>query len=105
MQKRGAEIIEARGASSAASAASAAIDHMRDWILGSPTDNWVSMGICSTGNYGFEKDLIFSFPVNCNNKNYSIVTDLQLNEFSQEMIALSEQELISERDMVLDLLS
>ncbi len=105
VQKRGAEIIEARGASSAASAASAAIDHMRDWVLGSPTDSWVSMGICSTGDYGTEKDLMFSYPINCNNKEYSVVTGLELNEFSQEMIALSEQELIQERDMVKDLLS
>lgn len=105
VQKRGAEIIEARGASSAASAASAAIDHMRDWVQGSPKDNWVSMGICSTGNYDVEKDLMYSFPVNCNNSAYEIVTGLELNEFSQEMIALSEQELIKERDMVKDLLS
>lgn len=104
VQKRGAEIIEARGASSAASAASAAIDHMRDWVLGSPADSWVSMGICSNGDYSIEKDLMFSYPVNCNSAVYSIVTGLELNEFSQEMIALSEQELIKERDMVKDLL-
>lgn len=105
VQKRGAEIIEARGASSAASAASAAIDHMRDWVLGSPQDSWVSMGICSTGNYDVEKDLMYSFPVNCKNGEYEIIANLELNEFSQEMIALSEQELIKERDMVKDLLS
>ena len=105
VQKRGAEIIEARGASSAASAASAAIDHMHDWALGSAPDSWVSMGICSKGDYGMESDLMFSFPVNCGDHNYEVVTGLNLNEFSLEMIALSEQELIKERDMVKSLLS
>ena len=105
VQKRGAEIIEARGASSAASAASAAIDHMRDWIVGSPSDSWISMGVYSEGDYRVESDLMYSFPVRCSNGEYNIVSGLELNEFSQEMIALSEQELIKERDMVMNLIN
>ena len=100
VQKRGAEIIEARGASSAASAASAAIDHMRDWVLGSDGDSWVSMGTYSKGDYGVASELMYSFPTQCSNREYSIVPDLTLDEFSQEMIALSEQELVKERDMI-----
>ena len=104
VQKRGAKIIEARGSSSAASAASAAIDHMRDWTLGSAADNWVSMGIYSQGMYGIDPDLMFSYPAVCRDRQFTVVQDLQLNEFSQHMIARSEQELIKERDMVKDLL-
>ena len=100
VQNRGAEIIEARGASSAASAASAAIDHMRDWVLGSCGDSWVSMGTYSTGDYGVTSELMYSFPTHCSNREYSIVTDLELDDFSREMIALSEKELIKERDMI-----
>ena len=104
VQRRGAEIIEARGASSAASAASAAIDHMRDWVLGSAGDSWVSMGIYSGGDYNVTTELMYSFPVNCCNRAYSIVENLELDEFSREMIALSEKELIKERDMIRGLL-
>ena len=104
VQKRGAEIIEARGSSSAASAASAAIDHMHDWILNSASDSWVSMGTYSQGQYGVADGLMYSFPTNCGNSEYSVITDLELNDFSKEMIALSEKELIKERDMVKDLL-
>lgn len=100
VQNRGAEIIEARGASSAASAASAAIDHMRDWVLGSDGDSWVSMGSYSTGAYNIATELMYSFPTNCSNRQYEIVADLELNDFSRQMIALSEQELIKERDMI-----
>ncbi len=100
VQNRGAEIIEARGASSAASAASAAIDHMRDWVLGSDGDSWVSMGSYSTGAYNIATELMYSFPTNCSNRHYEIVADLELNDFSRQMIALSEQELIKERDMI-----
>jgi len=100
VQKRGAEIIEARGASSAASAASAAIDHMRDWVLGSAGDSWVSMGTYSTGDYGVASELMYSFPTQCSNREYTIVPNLNLDDFSKEMIALSEQELIKERDMI-----
>lgn len=105
VQKRGATIIEARGSSSAASAASAAIDHMRDWVCGSEPNNWVSMGVHSSGQYNVSADLMFSYPTVCSEAKYSIVEDLMLNEFSQQMIKLSEQELIKERDMVKDLLT
>jgi malate dehydrogenase len=105
VQKRGATIIEARGSSSAASAASAAIDHMRDWVCGSEPNNWVSMGVHSSGQYNVSADLIFSYPTVCSETKYSIVDDLILNEFSRKMIKLSEQELIKERDMVKDLLT
>ncbi|MEM8843763.1 MAG: malate dehydrogenase [Pseudomonadota bacterium] len=104
VQKRGAEIIEARGSSSAASAASAAINHMHDWIIGSSKDSWVSMGTLSKNQYAISEDLMYSFPTNCGNSEYSVITDLELNEFSKGMIALSEKELIKERDMVKDLL-
>ena len=100
MQNRGAEVINARGASSAASAASAAIDHMRDWVLGSDGDSWVSMGTYSTGSYGVTSELMYSFPTQCSNREFKTITDLELDEFSREMIALSEKELIKERDMI-----
>lgn len=105
VQKRGATIIEARGSSSAASAASAAIDHMRDWVCGSEENNWVSMGVYSNGEYGVSSDLVFSFPTICMDHRFSIIEDLTLDEFSQQMINLTEQELIKERDMVKDLLT
>lgn len=105
VQKRGATIIEARGSSSAASAASAAIDHMRDWVCGSEENNWVSMGVYSNGEYGVSSDLVFSFPTICKDHRFSIVENLTLDEFSQQMINLTEQELIKERDMVKDLLT
>jgi malate dehydrogenase len=104
VQKRGAEVIEARGSSSAGSAASAAIDHMRDWIIGSASGSWVSMGTYSQGQYGLSENLMYSFPTRCGKREYQVITDLELNEFSQQMIALSEKELIKERDMVKDLL-
>ena len=104
VQKRGAEVIEARGSSSAGSAASAAIDHMRDWVCGSASDSWISMGTYSQGQYGLSENLMYSFPTRCGNSEYQVITDLELNEFSQQMIALSEKELIKERDMVKELL-
>ncbi len=104
VQKRGAEIINARGASSAASAASAAIDHMRDWVLGTPGDDWVSMGIASTGDYDIAEGLMYSFPVICKNGSYEIVQGLNLDDFSIEMIKATEKELLEERDAVKDLL-
>ena len=104
VQKRGAEIINARGASSAASAASAAIDHMRAWVFGTPDDDWTSMGIASTGDYGISEGLMFSFPVHCKNGDYEIVRGLDMNEFSQEMIQKTEKELLEERDAVIHLL-
>jgi malate dehydrogenase len=97
--KRGAAIIEARGASSAASAASAAIDHMHDWVLG--TDGgWVSMGIPSDGSYGVPDGLISGFPCTCSGGQYSIVQGLDVDAFSREKIDVSIAELISERDTV-----
>ncbi len=102
VQKRGAEIINARGASSAASAASAAIDHMRDWVAG--TSDWVSMGMISKGDYGIAEGLMYSFPVNCSNGNYEVVQGLNQNDFSVEMMKATEKELLEEREAVKDLL-
>lgn len=101
--KRGAEVIEARGASSAASAASAAIDHMRDWVLGS--SDWVSMGVCSDGSYGVPEGLISGFPCTCANGEWSIVEGLELDEFSRARIDASVAELTAEREAVRGLLS
>ena len=104
VQQRGAAIIAARGASSAASAANAAIDHMRTWALGSPADDWVSMGIYSDGSYGITEGLIYSFPVTCNNGDWSIVQGLEIDAFSQAKMDATEQELTEERDAVQHLL-
>lgn len=98
--KRGAAIIEARGASSAASAASAAIDHMRDWALGTPGGEWVSMGIPSDGSYGVPEGLIYGFPVRCSGGKYEIVQGLDVSEFSRGKMDATAQELIEERDEV-----
>ena len=103
VQQRGAAIIKARGLSSAASAANAAIEHMRDWALGT-AGKTVSMGIPSDGSYGVEQGLIFSFPVTCEHGGYSIVPGLAINQFSQGLIDKTEQELIEERDAVAELL-
>ena len=102
VQQRGAAIIEARGASSAASAANAAIDHMRDWALG--TDSVVSMGVYSDGSYGVEEGLIYSFPVTCQGGDWSIVQGVEVNEFSQEKMDATAIELAEERDAVAHLL-
>jgi malate dehydrogenase len=103
VQQRGAAIIKARGVSSAASAANAAIEHMRDWALGTG-GKIVSMGIHSDGSYGVEDGLIYSFPVTCDNGQYSIVQGLDINEFSQGLMDKTEQELKEERDAVAQLL-
>ncbi|MEQ8314317.1 MAG: malate dehydrogenase [Gammaproteobacteria bacterium] len=103
VQQRGAAIIAARGASSAASAANAAIEHMRDWALGS-NGKIVSMGVLSDGSYGVESGLIYSYPVVCEGGNYRIVQDLEVNEFSQDLMNKTEQELKEERDAVAELL-
>lgn len=100
VQKRGAAIIKARGASSAASAASAAIDHMRTWALGTPKGDWVSMGIPSDGSYGIEKGIIFSYPVKCKKGKYKIVQGLEIDQFSQERLDVTEKELRDEREAV-----
>ncbi|MBF6087938.1 malate dehydrogenase [Nocardia cyriacigeorgica] len=102
VQQRGTAIIQARGASSAASAASAAIDHIHDWVLGS-TGDWVSMAVPSDGSYGVPEGLISSFPVTCAHGGYTIVPDLQIDEFSRARIDASVAELAAERDAVIDL--
>ena len=100
VQKRGAAIIKARGSSSAASAANAAIDHMHDWALGTPEGDWVSMAIPSDGSYGAPEGIITSFPCTCANGEYSIVQGLEIDEFSQTKIDASTAELVGERDTV-----
>ena len=95
--KRGAAIIEARGLSSAASAANAAIDHMRTWALGTPDGDWTSMGIPSDGSYGVAEGLIYSFPVTCKNGVYTIVQGLEIDEFSRGKMKATEAELEDER--------
>lgn len=103
VQKRGGAIIKARGASSAASAASAAIDHMRDWTLGTPKDTYVSMAIPSDGSYGIEEGVIYGYPVTCKNGTYKIVQGLDINDFSREKLDATDAELREERDAVKDL--
>ncbi len=104
VQQRGAAIIKARGASSAASAANAAIGHMRSWALGTAGDDWVSMGVCSDGSYGVAEGLIYSFPCRCANGDWSIVQGVEVGEFSQAKMSATEQELTEERDAVKHLL-
>jgi len=104
VQQRGAAIIKARGASSAASAASAAIDHMHDWALGTPDDDWVSMAIPSDGSYGIEEGIIYSYPVRCLNGQYEIVQGLEINDFSRERMQATESELREERAAIEHLL-
>jgi malate dehydrogenase len=101
--KRGAAIIEARGLSSAASAANAAIDHMRDWALGT-NGKWVTMGIPSDGQYGIPKDVMFGFPVTCENGEYKLVEGLAIDAFSQERIDKTLKELTDEQAGVAHLL-
>ena len=101
--KRGAAIIDARGASSAASAANAAIDHIRSWHLGTPEGDWVSMGIPSDGSYGVPEGIISSFPCTCSGGEYSIVQGLEIDEFSRGRIEASVAELQEERDAVSEL--
>lgn len=104
VQQRGAAIIKARGASSAASAASAAIDHVRDWIKGTPAGDWVSMAIPADGSYGINEGIIYSYPVTCKNGEYEIVQGLAVDAFSRERMQLTEKELREERDGVKELL-
>ena len=98
--KRGAEIIDARGASSAASAANGAIDHIRDWVMGTPEGDWTSMAVPSDGSYGIPEGLTYSFPVTCSNGEYSIVQGLEIDEFSQAKMDATQKELEEERDAV-----
>ncbi len=104
VQKRGAAIIKARGASSAASAASSAIDHMRTWSLGSSQGDWVSMGIPADGSYGVEPGIIFSYPATCKDGQYEIVQGLEIDAFSQARLDVTEKELREEREAVEHLL-
>jgi malate dehydrogenase len=104
VQQRGAAIIKARGASSAASAASAAIDHMHDWALGSAENDWVSMAVPADGSYGIEPGIIYSFPVRCANGDYAIVQDLDISDFSRSRMDETEKELREERSAIEQLL-
>ncbi len=104
VQQRGAAIIKARGASSAASAASAAIDHMRDWALGTPGDDWVSMAIPADGSYGIEPGIVYSYPVRCSGGQYEIVQGLAIDDFSRERMGATETELREERAAIEELL-
>jgi malate dehydrogenase len=104
VQQRGAAIIAARGASSAASAANAAIAHMRSWALGTAEGDWVSMGVYSDGSYGIAEGLIYSFPCVCKDGDWEIVQGLEINDFSRAKMSATEQELTEERDAVQHLL-
>ena len=103
VQQRGAAIIKARGLSSAASAANAAVDHIRSWALGTAAGDWVSMGIPSDGSYGVPEGIIASFPVTCSGGEYTIVPDLDIDDFSRARIDASAAELVEERDAVAEL--
>jgi malate dehydrogenase len=102
--KRGAEVIAARGSSSAASAANGVVDHMRSWVLGTDEGDWVSMAVPSDGSYGIEEGLIYSFPVTCKDGDYSIVQGLECSDFIKAKMKESEAELQEERDTNKDLL-
>ncbi len=104
VQQRGAAIIAARGASSAASAANAAVDHMRSWALGTPADDWVSMGVIADGSYDIEPGLIYSFPCRCQNGQWEIVQGLDVTDFSRQRMDATATELAEERDAVAHLL-
>ncbi|UCC13500.1 MAG: malate dehydrogenase [Gammaproteobacteria bacterium] len=104
VQQRGAAIIKARGASSAASAASAAIDHIHDWVMGTPADDWVSMAVPADGSYGISEGVVYSFPVRCSDGGYEIVQGLDIDDFSRERMNATDAELREERDGVSDLL-
>lgn len=104
VQQRGAAIIKARGASSAASAASAAIDHVRTWVSGTADGDWVSMGVPSDGSYGIPAGVIYGYPVTCKNGEYQIVQGLGVNEFSRQRMDATLKELLEERDGVKELI-
>jgi malate dehydrogenase len=104
VQQRGAAIIKARGSSSAASAASAAVDHIHTWVLGSRDGDWVSMAVPSDGSYGIPEGVIYSYPVVCADGRYRIVQGLEISEFSRERMQLTHRELCEERDGVKDLI-
>jgi len=100
VQQRGAKVIATRGASSAGSAANAVVDHIRDWVLGTAENDWVSMGVVSDGSYGIEEGLVYSFPVTTRNGEWKIVADLPLNDYELGMMAATEKELREERAAV-----
>jgi malate dehydrogenase len=104
VQQRGAAVIKARGSSSAASAASAAIDHVRIWMTGTAEGDWTSMGIPADGSYGVQSGVIYSYPVTCRNGEYQIVPGLQIDDFSRQRLQITETELREERDGVRELL-
>lgn len=104
VQQRGAAIIKARGLSSAASAASAAIDHIRDWTLGTPGDDWVSMAVPADGSYGIREGVIYSFPCRCTKGRYEIVQGLPISDFSRARMDATDKELREEREAIADLL-
>ena len=104
VQRRGAEIIDARGLSSAASAADAVVDHVRDWALGTAEGDWVSMAVHSDGSYGIPEGVVFSHPVTCKNGEYQIVQGLDLDELSVSRLKASEAELLGEREIIAELL-
>jgi malate dehydrogenase len=104
VQQRGAAVIKARGSSSAASAASAAIDHMRTWFLGTADGDWTSMGVPSDGSYGIKEGIIYSYPVTCRNGEYQIVQGLSVDDFSRGRMSATETELREERDGIKELL-
>jgi malate dehydrogenase len=105
VQKRGAAIIDARGLSSAASAANAAIDHVRDWVAGSKDGDWVTMGVPSDGSYGIPEGVIFGYPVTCRGGQYQVVKGIEVSEFSRKRIDATLKELHEERDGVKQLFS
>lgn len=102
--KRGAAVIAARGASSAASAANAVVDHMRDWVLGTGEGDWTSMAVSSDGSYGIEKGLVYSYPVICKNGDWTIIPNLPVNDFIKGKMKESEKELQEERDTCKELM-
>ena len=102
--KRGAAVIDARGSSSAASAANGVIDHMASWVQGTPDGDWVSMAVPSDGSYGIDEGLIYSVPVECKNGEYSVVSDLDVSDAIRAKMMASQQELREERDTVAHLL-
>jgi malate dehydrogenase len=104
VQQRGAAIIKARGSSSAASAASAAIDHVRDWVSGTPEGNWTSMAVPADGSYGIKEGVIYSYPVTCRNGAYQIVQGLSIDAYSRARMEATEKELREERAGVSDLI-
>jgi malate dehydrogenase len=104
VQQRGAAVIKARGTSSAASAAAAALDHVHDWVLGTRSGEWVSMAVPSDGSYGIAEGVIYSYPVTCKDGAYQIVQGLSINEFSRGKMDATHRELLEERDGVKDLI-